>query len=294
MEARIAQVGSFNRIVTQRLGVLSEQYLGRDRPLAETRLLFEIGTRGAPVQQLRGRLGLDSGFVSRLLRSLERKGLVTTARQTGGDARVRVARLTRAGTAELRRINALSDTLAQSMLTPLSQKQAQRLVSAMTEVDRLLRASSVEFELADPASPAAQHCLDAYFAEISARFRGGFDRDTGGAAAIQEFVAPTGGLVIARLFTEPVGCGAVRTLEPGVGEIKRMWVAGEVRGLGVGRQLLRELEQVARKYKMRALRLDTNEALTEAINLYRSCGFQEIARFNANPYAHHWFEKRLR
>jgi ribosomal protein S18 acetylase RimI-like enzyme len=294
MAADIQQIRSFNRTVTQRLGVLNEKYLGRDRPLAESRLLFEIGSRGAPVHRLRDRLGLDSGFMSRLLRALERKGLATTTRQSGGDGRVRFARLTRTGMAELRRINSLSDDLAQSMLMPLTRAQVRRLVSAMTEVDLLLRASSVELTFADPMSADAQGCLEQYFSEIASRFRGGFDKEAGGAAAVLDFVAPNGCLLIARLFAEPIGCGALRTFEPGIGEIKRMWVSPEVRGVGVGRRLLQELERVARKRKMRALRLDTNESLSEAINLYRSAGFREIDRFNDNPYAHHWFEKVLR
>jgi ribosomal protein S18 acetylase RimI-like enzyme len=293
METDIKRIRSFNRTVTQRLGVLSEKYLGRDRPLAESRLLFEIGPQGARVHELRARLGLDSGFVSRLLRALELKGLATTTKQPDGDGRVRFARLTRAGIAELRRVNVLSDELAQSMLTPLSQERARRLVTAMAEVDRLLRASSVELMPADPLSPDAQICLDQYFAEIASRFRGGFDRDAGGATAVQDFFPPNGCLLIARLFVVPVGCGALRTLEPGVGEIKRMWVSPEVRGLGVGRRLLQELERVARKHRMRAVRLDTNESLSEAIRLYRASGFREIDRFNDNPYANHWFEKVL-
>jgi DNA-binding MarR family transcriptional regulator len=294
MKGDIPQIRAFNRTVTRRLGVLNEKYLGRDRPLAESRLLFEIGPKGATVGELRARLGLDSGFVSRLLRSLERKGLATTTQRPEDDGRVRFARLTRSGTAELRRVNALSDDLAQSMLTPLTEEQSRRLVSAMTEVDRLLRASSVEVSAADPFGRDAQRCLDQYFAELASRFRGGFDREAGGAAAVHDFAPPTGCLLIAWLFGEPIGCGAIRTFEPGIGEIKRMWVLSKVRGLGVGRRLLQELEQFARKRKMLAVRLDTNEALTEAIHLYQVSGYREIARFNDNSYAHHWFEKTLR
>jgi ribosomal protein S18 acetylase RimI-like enzyme len=294
MRGEIQQIRSFNRTVTRRLGILNDKYLGRDRPLVESRLLFEIGATGAAVSALRLRLGLDSGFVSRLLRSLERKGLARTGKRNGSDGRARFARLTRAGSAELRRINALSDDLAQSMLAPLTMSQTQRLISAMSEVDRLLRASSVEVMPADPHGADAQRCLAQYFGEIASRFKGGFDRDAGGAARVQDFAAPHGCLLIARLFGEPVGCGAIRTLERGIGEIKRMWVSPEVRGLGLGRRLLEELERAARKRKMRAVRLDTNESLGEAIELYRASGYREIGRFNDNPYAHHWFEKTLK
>jgi ribosomal protein S18 acetylase RimI-like enzyme/DNA-binding MarR family transcriptional regulator len=293
MTGGIQQIRAFNRTVTRRLGVLNERYLGRDRPLAQSRLLFEIGSHGAPVRELRARLGLDSGFVSRMLRALEHKGLAVTGRRSNADGRARFARLTRAGMAELRRINALSDDLAQSMLTPLTGEQSRRLVAAMSEVERLLRASSVEFAPADPSSPDAQRCLDRYFAELAKRFREGYDRDVDGRDDVRDFAPPRGALLIARLFGEPVGCGGLRTLEPRVGEIKRMWVAPGARGLGIGRRLLRELERVARRRGLRTIRLDTNESLKEALELYRSSGYREIGRYNNNPYAHHWFGKVL-
>jgi GNAT superfamily N-acetyltransferase len=291
MPSDVQQIRAFNRTVTRRLGVLNERYLGRDRPLIESRLLFEIGSKGATVGELRTRLDLDSGYVSRLLRALERKGLTTTTRRPGSDGRLRFAQLTRLGTAELRRVNGLSDGLARSMITSLHIKQARRLVAAMAEVERLLRASSVEVMPADPFSADAQRCLLQYFRELESRFRGGYDRDADGATAVRDFVPPSGCLLIARLFGEPVGCGAIRTLARGIGEIKRMWVSPEVRGLGVGRRLLQGLEQVARQRRMRAVRLDTNESLREAIQLYRASGYREIEPYNDNPYAHHWLEK---
>ena len=290
--AEIESIRSFNRTVTRRLGVLNERYLGRDRPLVESRLLFEIGTEGASVRDLRARLGLDSGFSSRLLRALERKKLVRTE-AARSDARVRIARLTRSGLAELERLNSLSDELARSMLAPLSPDQARRLVSAMEEIDRLLRASSIEFVSEDPRSPDAQGCLQRYYAELAARFPSGFELHADDAPDEDELVPPKGCMLVARLAGRPVGCGAMRTLEPGVGELKRMWVSPEVRGLGVGRRLLAELERVATGRKLRILRLDTNGSLAEALRLYRTSGYREIPRYNDNPYAQHWFEKAL-
>jgi len=293
MAGSIQDIRSFNRTLTRRLGVLSEKYLGRDRPYAESRVLFEIGRAGATVRELRERLGLDSGYLSRVLRALERSGLATTL-PSADDARVRCVRLSRSGAAELRRIDALSDRLAQSMLDPLSAAQAKRLLGAMAEVERLVRASSVEIAVEDPDGLAAQQCLQRYYAEIAARFRGGFDPARGAPPGSGEFAAPRGCLLIARLFGAPIGCGALRTFAVGIGEIKRMWIAPDARGLGLGRRLLAELEQQARRRRMRAIRLDTNSALSEALALYRSSGYREIRRFNDNPYAQHWFEKKLR
>lgn len=154
-------------------------------------------------------------------------------------------------------------------------------------------APHIELTTADPLSADAQACLESYFAEIASRFPGGFDRQAGGAAAVEEFVPPLGCLLLARLVGQPVGCGAIRTLSPGVGEIKRMWVSPRVRGMGVGRRLLEELELFARNRQWRAVRLDTNASLNEAIGLYLRSGYHEIDRFNDNPYAQRWFEKIL-
>jgi DNA-binding MarR family transcriptional regulator/ribosomal protein S18 acetylase RimI-like enzyme len=291
MEDQVGKIRQFNRTVTRRLGVLNARYLGRDRPLVESRLLFEIGTKGAPVRDLRERLGLDSGYVSRLLHGLERKGLAATRRQPGQDGRAKFARLTRSGKAELRRINALSDDLAKSMLTPLTGGQAARLVSAMSEVDRLLRASAIELTAVAPQDAGAQWCLGRYFDELGSRFPGGYDRGVDSATDLDDFSPPKGCFFVAGLFGEPVGCGGIRTFAPRIGEIKRLWVSPEVRGLGVGRRLLEALERAARQRKMGRIRLDTHESLTEAQNLYRNSGYREIVRFNDNPYAHHWFEK---
>jgi DNA-binding MarR family transcriptional regulator len=288
----IERIHAFNRTVTRRLGVLNERYLGRNRPLVESRLLFELGTQGASIRELRTRLGLDSGFSSRLLRSLERKKLLWTER-AGSDGRVRIVRLTRSGLAEVERLNSLSDDLARSMLAPLSPDQAQRLVAAMSEVDRLVRAASVEFSSVDFRSEDAQRCLRKYYAELAARFPGGFELHADDAPAAEEIAPPGGCMLIAHLFGEPVGCGAIRTLEADVAEIKRMWISPEVRGLGVGRRLLAELERAAIARKLRTVRLDTNGSLAEALHLYRTSGYREIPPYNRNPYAQHWFEKTL-
>ena len=104
---------------------------------------------------------------------------------------------------------------------------------------------------------------------------------------------PAGLLVLARLRHEAVGCGALKFHEGQPAELKRMWVSSAVRGLGVGRRLLSELETQARAAGATIVRLETNRALTQAISLYRQSGYREVPAFNDEPYAHHWFEKRL-
>jgi len=284
-EAAVGQVRAFNRLVTQRVGALEDRYLARDRPLGEARLLWEIGVEGCDVRRLRARLGLDSGYLSRLLRSLEASGLVRVE-PSEHDGRVRTARLTPAGLAERVLLDRGSDELARSFLEPLSESRRERLVTAMAEVERLLTAALVEIEAIDETHSDAQFCLREYFSELAQRFETGFDVVLSNPVELEVFV-------VARLRAEPVACGGIKFHGDEPAEIKRMWVAGSVRGLGIGRRLLGELELRAAVGGARAVRLDTNRSLTEAINLYRSAGYREIEAFNDMPYAHHWFEKRL-
>jgi DNA-binding MarR family transcriptional regulator/GNAT superfamily N-acetyltransferase len=288
----IQHVRSFNRLVTQTIGALRDDYLGRDRPLGESRLLFEIGAAGATVSELRARLGLDSGYLSRLLRSLERQGLAAT-KPSADDTRVRQAHLTQSGLTELGELDRGSDELARSILDPLSETQRSRLAEAMAEVERLLSASAVRIDEVSPASRDAQFCLSRYFEELAERFEHGFDPARSLAAPVDEFLPPRGSFLVMRLHTEPIGCGGFKPMPPDAAYLKRMWIAPAARGLGLGRRLLDALEQRARSSDYRRVRLETNKSLKEAQQLYRNCGYREVAPFNDEPYADHWFEKSL-
>jgi len=156
-----------------------------------------------------------------------------------------------------------------------------------------MSAASVEVIPVDARGPVARACLDHYFDELAARFPEGFQRDTDSAAALNDYRPPGGEFLVAQISGEPVGCGALRPFAPGIGEIKRMWVAPHVRGRGVARKLLAALERAARERRLHTVRLDTHSSLAEALRLYRTSGYYDIPRFNDNPYAHHWFEKAL-
>ena len=284
-------VRRFNRTVTQRIGALDHHFLGRNRTLGASRVLCEIGPTGIEIRDLRARLGLDSGYTSRLLRSLEKEGLIRLA-PSKEDARVRAVALTRAGTAEVATLNRLSDEAAAAILEPLSERQRAQLQGSMIITEKLLRASSVVIEVEDPTSRAASSCVGSYFVELADRFEDGFDPGQSISAEPEELTPPRGYLVLARLYGEAKGCGALKC-HSGFGEIKRMWVAPSCRGLGIGRRILLHLEGIARGRGLRILRLETNRALTEAQALYKACGYREVAPFNSEPYAHHWFQKSL-
>jgi len=289
----VQQVRAFNRTVAERIGALTDGFLGRRRPMGESRTLWEIGLDGTEVRDLRARLGLDSGYMSRVLRSLEQEALITLE-TSPDDGRVRYVRLTRAGRAERAELDRRADEVAWSFLEPLDTAQREMLVTAMTDVQRLLLASMVDVAIEDPTTPDAVWCIEQYFSELNTRFEAGFDRAKSIPADAHELMPPRGALFIARLRGRPIGCGALKFHPGEPAELKRMWVAREARGLGLGRRLLVELERHAKEAGTRVVRLETNRTLKEAIQLYRSSGYREVAAFNHEPYAHHWFEKRLR
>jgi GNAT superfamily N-acetyltransferase len=285
VQGDIELVRGFNRLVTRRLGVLDDPYLGR-RPLGECRVLYEIGVAGATARDVRARLGLKPGYLDRLIRSLERDGLVEE--YDNG------LRLTSAGRSLLHELDRGSDELAASVLAPLSDEQRERLTSAQAEVRRLLAVSMVSVAAEDPSSDDARWCLSHYFAELSERFEEDFDAGRTLPADAADLVPPAGAFLIARVGGEPAGCGALKTHRPGVGEIMRMWVDRAHRGLGIGARILDALEEHAVALGHDTVRLYTNRALDEAKAMYRARGYEEIPRYNDDPYANHWFEKRLR
>ncbi len=290
--AAIDHVRRFNRTVTAHIGALDADYLGRGRPLAESRLLYEIGRDGIDVRELRMRLAVDSGYLSRLLRALETQGFVAM-QASREDARVRRATLTRQGRREFDELDRRSDAAASRLLETLAPSQRDRLVTAMADVERLLRAAAVTIDVADPRDASSRACIDAYLAELAARFEGGFDPARSVSADPDELVPPAGVFLVASLTGVAVGCGGLKVLAPGVGELKRMWVAPSARGLGIARRMIAALEEQAVAMGLDTLRLDTNRRLVEARALYLDAGYVEIPAYNDNRYADHWFEKRL-
>ena len=291
-DAMVDQVRRFNRVVTERVGALSDRFLGLGRPLGEARMLWEIGPDGCEVRLLRTRLGLDSGYAEPAL-AFARGGGLIRVEPSAHDRRIRVARLTAAGRREHGALDERSDELAQSLLEPLSTRQRERLVAAMREVERLLVASSVRITAVDPEHPDAQHCLAEYVAELNHRSDRGFDPSVGATALPQEVRPPAGEFFVAYLHGEPIGCGAVKHHDDAPAEIKRMWIAPAARGLGLGRRLLERLEACARDRGARVAHIETSAVLVEALALYRSTGWVEVPRFNDEPFADHWLEKAL-
>lgn len=286
----VSRVRRFNRAVTSAVGALDSSFLGRGRPLGAARVLNAIGHGRSDVADIRDYLGLDSGLMSRLLRGLEDEGMVETSAHDG-DARRRVAKLTRTGRREFAAYEALSNTQAESFLAQHSQREA--LLAAMDLVASALTRERVALAEMDPQSDEARYCLGEYYAELGRRFKQGFDVSLSRDPDAKDMRRPRGTFIVAMSDTLPIGCVGLKGTDHGYAEIKRLWVAPAARGLRLGRRLMDATEDAARGLGIALLRLDTNSALAEAGQLYRTTGWREIPRFNDDPYPDLFFEKRL-
>ncbi|MBC9880178.1 MarR family transcriptional regulator [Bradyrhizobium sp. INPA01-394B] len=286
----VSRVRRFNRAVTSAVGALDTSFLGRGRPLGAARVLNAIGHGRSDVGEIRDYLGLDSGLMSRLLRSLEDEDLIETHAHED-DARRRVASLTRAGKREFAAYETLSNTQAEGFLARSTQREA--LLAAMDLIASALTRERTALTEMDPRSDEARHCLAEYYAELGRRFKQGFDVSLSRDPDAKDMRRPRGSFIVAMSDTLPIGCVGLKGTDHGYAEIKRLWVAPSARGLGLGRRLMDATEDTARTIGITLLRLDTNSALPEAGQLYRTTGWREIARFNDDPYPDLFFEKSL-
>jgi len=282
----------FNRAWSQRVGLLEESYLGQGRSLGASRLLFEMGAGGATVLDLRRRLGLDSGYLSRLLRGLEDDGLVDV-RPDPADQRRRIVVPTTRGRRAIRRLEDRSEQRARALVDPLGEAQRRRLVDALATAERLIRSATAIVESVDAASDEAVSAVRRYFDEIDKRFAGGFDPGEALTAGLEAMRPPAGDFLVLRVETDVVACGGLQPHTRTIGEIKRMWVDPAWRGCGLAVRLLSALEARAAELGYTEVYLDTNASLTEAIAMYERAGYRAIERYNDNPWARCWFEKEL-
>ncbi|MTV13487.1 MULTISPECIES: helix-turn-helix domain-containing GNAT family N-acetyltransferase [Bradyrhizobium] len=286
----VSRVRRFNRAVTSAVGALDTSFLGRGRPLGAARVLNAIGHGRADVGEIRDYLGLDSGLMSRLLRSLEDEGLIETTAHAD-DARRRIARLTTVGKREFNAYEAISNRQAKDLLAHHSQREA--LLAAMDLIASALGRDGTALDEMDPRSDEARYCLGEYYAELARRFEKGFDVRLSRDPEAKDMVRPRGTFIVAMSDGLPIGCVGLKGSSSGFAEIKRLWVAPDARGLGLGRRLMNAAERAARELGITVLRLDTNSALPEAGQLYRRTGWTEIPRFNDDPYPDLFFEKHL-
>ncbi|SHM14114.1 GNAT family N-acetyltransferase [Roseibium suaedae] len=286
----ISRFRRFSRAVTSEVGALDHSFLGRGRPLGAARVLNAIGHGRTDVAAIRAYLGLDSGLMSRLLRSLEEEELIELSAGPD-DGRKRQAVLTPAGEAEFAIYEHLSNERAEKLLSSHAHPQA--LLDAMDLIASALGRDRWSFEEVDPRSEVALQCLEQYYAELNRRLEAGFDVKLSADPDAESMMRPKGAFFVTLSDGMPVGCAGLKGTDKGYAEIKRLWVSPAARGLGLARKLMAETEEAARQLGIKVLRLDTNKALPEAVNFYRKEGWTEIDRFNDDPYPDYFFEKLL-
>jgi DNA-binding MarR family transcriptional regulator/GNAT superfamily N-acetyltransferase len=286
----VARFRRFARAVTIEVGALDTSFLGRGRPLGAARVLNAIGMGRTDVAEIREYLGLDSGLISRLLRSLEEEDLVRTTPHPD-DARRRVAILTEAGLREFQAYEELSNARASALLE--RSPRSDELLRAMDIVASALGRDRIAIQEAAPKTDAARYCLGEYYAELERRFEKGFDVSRSRDPDAADMVRPRGAFLLAMSDGLPIGCVGLKGTGGEIAEIKRLWICPTARGFGIAKRLMHAAETAARELSVKTLRLDTNSALPEALKLYRTSGWVEIDHFNEDPYADHFFEKHL-
>ncbi len=287
----IARLRRFNRVVTREIGALDTSYLGRGRPLSAARLLQLVKATGTDVADLRNRLDLDTGQLSRLLRSLETEGLVRLETDPA-DGRRRIAMLTPEGQAEWQIYDQLGHAKARAVFDRAGSRQ-HALIAAMDLIATVMLQDQVEIRDADPDDPASLHCLSAYF-QILLKMNHGITPDMLPLPLpdADNYRPPHGAFLIAWSDDLPIGCVSLHPLESGIAEVKRLWVDPVARGQGLARRLMRAIESRARDIGFTGLKLDSNTDLAAAIALYRADGWAETAPYTSFP-ANIWMAKRL-
>jgi len=294
-DPRVDAVRRFNRLYTRRIGALRAGLLDSPFSLAEARLLYELAHRERPAAaELARDLGLDAGYLSRLLRGLERRRLISRERSRS-DARQSLLSLTAAGRRTFATLDTRSNAEVRAMLGKLSDAGQRRLVEAMRDVERLLGAAPEPKlpYLLRPHRPGDMGWVVHRHAALYAQEYGWDERfealvATIVAKFIDNFDPQRERCWIAERDGEIVGSVFLVTKSPTVAQLRMLYVEPGARGLGIGKRLVDECERFAREKGYKKIVLWTNSILHAARHIYEAAGYRLVAE---EP--HHSFGHRL-
>ena len=292
-KARVAAIRRFNRFYTKQIGVLQEGWLDSPFSLTEVRVLYELAHREQPTAtDLARELALDAGYLSRILRGFQKKGLIEK-RPSASDGRQSLLRLTNSGQRAFAGLNARSDAEVRSSLARLGADQQRRLVAAMRTVEELLgesaeRRSSYLLRTHQPGDMgwvvhrhgviyAEEYGWDERFealiAEIVAKFIRDFDPKRE-----RCWIAEKDGEIVGSVFL-------VQTSQT-VAQLRLLLVEPSARGLGIGARLVDECIRFARQTRYRKITLWTNDVLHSARRIYEAAGFQLVKEERHHSFGH--------
>lgn len=289
---QISAVRQFNRFYTAKIGLLRRRHLDGEFSLTEARILYEIGARPKMTARALCRLlGLDAGYISRLLSALTKRRLVRQA-TSDADGREKMLTLTTTGAKAVARLNQQSTTQIESLLSSVNPVDRESLVASLTKARSILLASEmppVRIVRVTAANDDALAILHEYYEAVHV-----VQRDTH--ASVQKILnAPSSGMWLAYMGDEVVGCVVLRRLAsiPRAGECKRLYVRPAARGNRIADKLLDEQEAFARSVGVDWIYLDTYDDLKTAIALYERRGYERCERYNDNPQATLFMRKRI-
>jgi len=294
-QRHVAEIRRFNRFYTRRIGVLEERLLDTPFSLAESRVLYELANRDAPTAtELAKELGLDPGYLSRMLRRFESSGLVVRTRSRS-DGRQSHLELTPEGRGAFAPLDQRSHDAVAAMLAGLENGQQQKLVAAMRAIEALLRARPRDerpyvlrpHQPGDMGWVVSRHGalyaqeygwnieFEALVAEIVTQF-------------IKQFDPSRERCWIAEIDGEPVGSVFVVKQSDQVAKLRLLLVEPHARGLGIGARLVEECVRFSRQTGYKTLTLWTNHVLHAARHIYQRCGFRLV-----HEEKHHMFGPEL-
>lgn len=290
ISSSVEAVRRFNRFYTRRVGILPEDYLGSNHSLAQARVLFELGTRGAATATELGRdLDLDLGYLSRLLAGLRRRGEVQ-GRPAPEDARRTVLTLTAKGQKVFQALDARSRKETAGLLAGLSAPEKSDLVQAMGRVERILggRRGEIRLRAHRPGDLGwvvqahgrlyhAEYGWDERFEALVAEIVAGF---------VRRFDPERERCWIAEMDGEPVGSIFCVKASPRVAKLRLLLVDPRARNRGLGKRLVSECIAFARSRGYRKLVLWTQSNLAAARHLYREAGFRLVKAYRHREFGY--------
>jgi DNA-binding MarR family transcriptional regulator/GNAT superfamily N-acetyltransferase len=279
MADAVAALRSFNRFHTRFTGALDAHYLDTDLSLAEARLLYEIATRSAPLAaELQAELGLDAGYVSRMLRRFQARGWISRSR--GEDGRSRPIALTEAGRREFAALDAITRHQVAERLAPLPPADRDTLVEALRAVQALLGGGSAPWSIRTfragdlHAMASRQSILYASYGwgrgmeilqgEVTTAFLRDFKP-----GREQCWIAERAGMMAGSVLLVDAGGG--------IGQLRLLYVEPWARGLGIGQALVAECVAFARGAGYGKVRLWTHTVLESARRIYKGAGFEIVS-----------------
>lgn len=276
--AAVAQVRAFNRFYTRQIGVLEEHLLRSDLSLTEVRVLFELAEgQGISAAQLGQRLGLNAGYLSRLLSGLQTRGLLRRE-PSAMDGRANRLVLTDAGRGVFAQLDAASNDSIGAMVQHLSEPGRQRLVEAMVQIQTLLGGTEAAYVLRDPRPGDMGWVIHRHGTLYAREF--GWNAEFEALVAdivtryLREHDPQTERCWIAELDGTPVGSVFVVRHDAQNAKLRLLHVDASARGLGIGQRLVEEAMNFARAVGYKRMVLWTNAALTDARRLYERAGFE--------------------